>query len=184
MPAVWASASDTVSSKEGAARPKPAASSWFGKLSKSYRTLAFASIAFVSVIIHVVANMLVDGSRGQCARPPSGGDNLRPRRMPIHCPSNRLLRRPVSSNTGQSWGCSCGGSLHVRNGASAGRNQFVPARLLGPDIRHSSLHVFAGGHASETGLHFLRSCSHAQLTILSGLHRAVVRRRCRTVSRR
>src|SRR5260221_11267618 len=144
MPAVWASASDTVSSKEGAARPKPAASSWFGKLSKSYRTLAFASIAFVSVIIHVVANMLVDGSRGQCGRPPNGGDNLRPRRRAIHCPSNRLLRRPVSSNIGQSWGCCCGGSLHVRNGASAGRNQFVPARLLGPDIRHSSLHVFAG----------------------------------------
>src|SRR5258706_7772853 len=35
----------------------PPPSSWSGKLSKSYRTLAFASIAFVSVIIHVVANM-------------------------------------------------------------------------------------------------------------------------------
>src|SRR5258708_23151986 len=88
--------------------------------------------------------MSVDGSRGQRARPPNGGDNLRPRRRPIHCPSNRLLRRPVSSNIGQSWGCCCGGSLYVRNGASACQNQFGPSSLLGPDIRHSSLHVFAG----------------------------------------
>ncbi len=73
---------------------------------------------------------------------------------------------------------------------------FAPARALGsrcfanpfPNVWRAELlpSVRAlAGHASETGLHCLRSRSHAHLTVLSGLHRAAVRRwQRRTVSRR
>lgn len=72
---------------------------------------------------------------------------------------------------------------------------FAPARALGSRCPANPFHDVwrnellpsvraLAGHASETGLHFLRSCSHAQLAVLSGLHRAVVRRRCCSVSRR
>src|SRR5215831_17413747 len=136
-----------------------------------------------------------------------GGDRLSLRGLfhvsTRYFPAARRPRRRPRRGSGVQLAAASPGLPHPFRAGSLGGNRrpgqrdkpFAPARALGSrcfanpfhDVWRTELFPSLGalsGHPSKAGLHCVRSHSHAQLAVLSGLHCAVVRhRRRRSVSR-